>query len=367
MAADGPGGTLIPDDELHMTRALELARLAPFTSPNPRVGAVVVREGSVIAEGAHLGAGTPHAEAVALSGIDARGCTLYVNLEPCNHHGRMPPCAPAIAEAGVTRVVAAIADPDPRVSGAGFAFLSDRGVEVTEGVLAEEARWLNAPFLHHRRTGRAFVTLKLAVTLDGRLAARDGSSRWVTNEETRRYVHTRRLEADAILVGSGTVLSDDPSLTVRDVEAPRQPLALVLDSRGRVPADARIFERGDVVMVTTVSCPHDKQLAWKEAGAEVLVLPASEGGVDLDALIAETGRRGLLELFCEGGATLATELVRHRLVDRLELHIGAKMVGDGGPSLGDLGVETMSSAIGFRLVEAHVAGDDLVATYARPA
>ena len=352
-------------DELYMARALELARLAPFTSPNPRVGAVVVRDGALIGEGAHLGAGTPHAEAVALAGIDARGSTLYVNLEPCNHHGRMPPCAPAVAEAGVTRVVAAISDPDPRVSGSGFAFLRERGVEVTEGVLADRAAWLNAPFLHHRRTGRTFVTLKLAVTLDGRLAARDGSSRWITSEETRRFVHSRRLEADAVLVGSGTVLADDPSLTVREMEAPRQPLALVVDSRGRVPGDARIFARGDVVMVTTMSCPHDRQLEWKEAGAEVLVLPPSEGGVDLDALIGEAGRRGLLEIFCEGGATLATELVQRDLVDRLELHVGPKMVGAGGPSLGDLGVETMSSAIGFGLVEAHVSGDDVIATYTR--
>lgn len=354
-------------DELYMARALELARLAPFTSPNPRVGAVLVRDGAVIAEGAHLGAGTPHAEAVALAGIDARGSTLYVNLEPCNHQGRMPPCAPALADAGIGRVVAAIPDPDPRVSGSGFAFLRERGIEVTEGVLAEKAAWLNAPFLHHRRTGRAFVTLKLAATLDGRLAAPDGSSRWITSEQTRRLVHSRRLEADAVLVGSGTVLADDPSLTVREMEAPRQPLAFVLDSRGRVPADARLFSRGGVVMVTTISCPHDKQLAWKEAGAEVLVLPHSEGGVDLDALIEEAGRRGLLEVFCEGGATLATQLVRWHLVDRLDLHTGPKMVGAGGPSLGDLGVPTVSAAIGFKLVEAHVSGDDVLATYARRA
>lgn len=351
-------------DELHMARALELARSAPFTSPNPRVGAVVVRGGSVIAEGAHLGAGTAHAEAVALESLDAAGATLYVNLEPCNHRGRMPPCAPLIADSGVRRVVAAIDDPDARVRGSGFGLLRDRGVEVTVGVLAEEAEWLNASFLHHRRTGRSFVTLKLALTLDGRLAAADGSARWVTGDGTRSWVHRRRSEADAILVGSGTVLADDPSLDARDVEVARQPTLFVADARGRVSPRARIFERGDVVMVTTVSSAHETQLAWKEAGAEVLVLPASEGGVDLDALIAETGRRGLLEIFCEGGAVLATQLIARGLIDRLEVHLGAKMVG-AGPAIGDLGVPTMTEAIGFRLRESHVSGDDVIAIYTR--
>ncbi|MDP9068847.1 MAG: bifunctional diaminohydroxyphosphoribosylaminopyrimidine deaminase/5-amino-6-(5-phosphoribosylamino)uracil reductase RibD [Actinomycetota bacterium] len=349
-------------DEVFMHRALELARRPPCTSPNPRVGAVVVRDGVVISEASHLGAGTAHAEAAALAGVNARGVTVYVNLEPCNHHGQMPPCAPALADAGVTRVVAALVDPDDRVRGSGFDYLRRRGVEVTVGVLAEEAAWLNAPFLHHRTTGRAFVSLKLALTLDGRMAAADGSSRWITGEATRQEVHRRRLEADAVLVGSGTVLADDPSLTVRAIDAPRQPLVLVVDASGRIPPTARIFQRGGVIVATSLTAPHERQLEWKEAGAEVVPLPAGADGVDLDGLIVEAGRRGMTEILCEGGAGLATQLLRRRLVDRLELHHGALMTG-AGPTIGDLGVTTIGEAPRFELIETRRSENDVIAVY----
>ncbi|MGH2807694.1 MAG: bifunctional diaminohydroxyphosphoribosylaminopyrimidine deaminase/5-amino-6-(5-phosphoribosylamino)uracil reductase RibD, partial [Actinomycetota bacterium] len=205
------------DDRFFMARAIELARIPLHTSPNPRVGAVVVRDGEVIGEGYHFGAGRPHAETEALRGVDdARGATVYVNLEPCMHRAETPPCAPALVEAGVARVVAALEDPDERVRGRGFEYLREHGVEVTGGVMAAEARALNAAFIHQRTTGRPLVTLKLALTIDGRLAASDGTSRWVTGPEARAVVHRRRAETDAILVGSGTVLADDPSLTARD-------------------------------------------------------------------------------------------------------------------------------------------------------
>ena len=210
-----------------MHRALALARSAPFTSPNPRVGAVIVKEGSIIGEGAHQGVGTAHAETAALEGAgDVRGATVYVTLEPCNHHGHTPPCAPALADAGVARVVVALEDPDDRVSGAGLELLRSAGVEVSTGLLEHQARLLNAPYLHHRTTGRAYLTLKLALTLDGRMAAPDGTSRWITGDDARDYVHRRRLEADAVMVGSGTVATDDPALTVRAVPAGRQPAAV---------------------------------------------------------------------------------------------------------------------------------------------
>src|SRR5918992_4105882 len=220
-------GGLVGDDELFMGRALELARSWPHTSPNPRVGAIVVRSGAVVAEGRHEGAGTPHAEMRALDGVDAAGATLYVNLEPCDHHGRTPPCAPAIAAAGVARVVAAHEDPDPRVRGRGFAALARHGIEVTTGVLAAKAERTNAAYLHHARTGLPLISLKLASSLDGRLAARDGSARWITGPLTRARVHARRAEVDAVMVGAGTVLADDPQLTARGdaVRSPSSALA----------------------------------------------------------------------------------------------------------------------------------------------
>lgn len=357
-------------DELYMSRALELARSVSFTSPNPRVGAVLVRDGVVISEGAHRGAGTPHAEVVALDGVDATGATLFVNLEPCTHHGRTPPCAPALAEAGVARVVAAVADPDERVSGSGFDLLRGRDVEVTVGVLGDEAEWLNAPFLHHRRTGRSYVTLKLALTLDGRLGAPDGTSRWITSPPTRDYVHQRRREVDAIMVGSGTISVDDPSLTARGVEADRQPAVVIVDGSGSVAPTAAVFgEHHEVIVATDPSVPHERQVGWKESGAEVLVIPSRQpgSGVDLDALIEELGRRGMLEIYCEGGAGVATSLLRADLVDRLEVHHGAVTIGAGGPSIGDLGALSMKGGRRWKLMETKVFDDDVVAVYARAA
>lgn len=353
------------DDERFMARALELARRPAFTSPNPRVGAVVVRDGVVLGEGAHEGAGTPHAEAVALRGVDARGATVYVTLEPCNHHGRTPPCAPALAEAGVTRVVAAVEDPDPRVAGSGFDVLRRAGIEVVTDVLRGEAERLNRAYLHHRRTGRSFVSLKLALTLDGRMTAADGSSQWITGPEARRIVHARRLECDAVVVGAGTVLADDPQLTVRDVAAPRQPLRVVVDARGRVPATAGVLGHGSLV-ATTASCPHEVQIAWKEAGAEVLVLPEADRRIDLAPLLDALGARDVVEVFCEGGPLLASSLIREGLVDRLELHYGPVLTG-GGASLDDLGVASMAEALRFEVEDVQRAGADVIVTLGRPA
>lgn len=353
--------------EEFMRRALALAAEPPFTSPNPRVGAVVVVDGSVVGEGSHQGAGTDHAEVVALAaaGRAARGATMYVNLEPCIHHGRRPPCAPALVEAGVARVVAAIEDPDERVSGQGFAFLRDRGVEVVTGISADEAERVNRSFLHHRRTGRPLVVLKLALTLDGRLAAPDHTSRWITGEGARARVHTRRAQADCVLVGAGTAVSDDPELTVREVPAPRQPARVVVDSGGRVPPWARIFDAGEVIVATTAATPADAQVSWKEAGAEVVTLDGDQGRVDLAALLDDLGARGWLEVLCEGGAELATSLLRSDLVDVLELHHGSVMVGRGGPDIGDLGVVSMRDAHEWQLLDVERSGDDVLTIYER--
>lgn len=352
-------------DENHMRRALELARQAPYTNGNPRVGAVVMRDEAVVGDGFHRGSGHSHAETEALRGVDARGATMYVTLEPCNHQAGTPPCAPALVDAGLARVVVAIADPDVRVQGSGIDYLRRNGVEVEVGVLEDEARELNAAFIHHRTTGRPLVVLKLALTVDGRLAATDGSSRWITGEEARRRVHEARLEADAVMVGAGTVVADDPSLTVRAVEAPRQPHRVVVDSSGRVPPNANVFtSEGAVIVATTSTSPHEVQTAWKEAGAEVLVLPESEEGVDLTALVADLGGRGWLEVYCEGGAGLATSLLRAGLVDRLEVHYGPLVVGSG-TSLGDLGIATMTEAQRWTIAAVERAGDDVIVSLRR--
>jgi diaminohydroxyphosphoribosylaminopyrimidine deaminase/5-amino-6-(5-phosphoribosylamino)uracil reductase len=352
-------------DENHMRRALELARRAPYTNGNPRVGAVVVRDDAVVGEGFHLGSGHPHAETEALRDVDARGATMYVTLEPCNHHGGTPPCAPALVDSGLARVVVAIADPDERVRGSGIDHLVGHGIEVEIGVLEDDARELNAAFIHHRTTGRPLVVLKLALTLDARLAAADGSSRWITGEEARQRVHEARLASDAVLVGAGTVVTDDPSLTVRAVDAAPQPHRVVVDSSGRVSPTARVFaSEGTVVLATIASSPHEVQTAWKEAGAEVLVLPESADGVDLTALVANLGGRGWLEVYCEGGAALATSLLRNGLVDRLELHYGPVIVGSG-PSLGDLGISTLTAAQRWSVAAVERAGDDVIVSLRR--
>lgn len=354
------------DDERFMTRALELASEPAYTSPNPRVGAVVVRDGQIISEGIHEGSGRPHAEAVALQDVDARGATIYVNLEPCIHHGRTPPCAPALIEAGIYRAVVAMEDPDERVAGKGIALLREAGVTVDVGERSDAARELNHAYIHQRTTGSPLVTVKLALSLDGKMAAVDGSSRWITGEIARRRVHARRVEVDAVLVGAGTVLADDPLLTARDVAAPRQPVRVVCDSRGRVPATSQIFGRGEAIVMTTTHSSHSVKTRWKEVGAEVVVVPEDAGGeVDLASVLETLGERGWLEVYCEGGARMASSLLRNDLVDRLEINYGPVLLGGDAIGLADLGVETMAEATRWHLVNSARMGDDVLVVYER--
>lgn len=357
---------VLRDDQLYMNQALELASAPAHTSPNPRVGAVVVRDGEVIGRGAHEGAGHPHAEVVALDGIDARGATIYLNLEPCNHQGRTEPCVPRVIASGVQRVVVAIQDPDRRVAGSGIDALRAGGVDVTVGVLEDAARRLNAPFIHHRSTGKSFLTLKLALSLDGKLGAPDGSSRWITGEEARRRVHARRLEADAVLVGAGTVIKDDPLLTVRDVASDRQPLRVVVDSAGRIPPSAAVFGReAETIVATTARCSHETQTGWKEAGADVLILPDVEGAVDVGELLKSLGERDVVETYCEGGATLATWLLRADLVERLELYRGPLLIGGSGPGIGSLGVSSMGDVVRWSTSMVQQLGEDTLVVLER--
>lgn len=356
-------------DGYFMDRAIGLARAVPSPSPNPRVGAVVVRDGAILAEGVHRGPGEPHAEADALARCDASGATVYVPLEPCSHHGRTPPCADALIAAGVARVVVAIVDPDPRVSGAGIEKLRAHGIRVDVGTGAAAAAELNEAYLHHRCTGRPFVRLKLATSIDGRLAATDGTSAWITGPKARARVHRQRRDASAILVGAGTVVADDPRLSARIDDTETVPLRVIVDSGGRVSPEARaITGPGDAIVATTEACPHEKTLALKEAGAEVVMLPAdATGRVDLGALLDQLGRRDLIDLLCEGGGALATSLLAADLVDVLEVHTGSVLLGPGGAAIAELGITTMEQGMRWRLDELERFDDDIVAVYRRGA
>jgi diaminohydroxyphosphoribosylaminopyrimidine deaminase / 5-amino-6-(5-phosphoribosylamino)uracil reductase len=326
--AEQPGGQ---SDGAHMARAVALAdAVRGTTSPNPWVGAVVVSPTGATFEGATAPPGGPHAEvaALALAGPDARGGTLYTTLEPCCHHGRTPPCVDAVLAAGVSRVVVGVLDPDPQVAGQGVARLEAAGVAVTVGVGAAAVAEQLAPYLKHRRTGRPWVVLKLAATLDGRTAAADGSSRWITGEEARRDAHRLRARSDAVLVGAGTVRADDPELTVRlDPPPAVQPLRVVL---GRAPEGARVH-------------------------------PAVELSGDLGAVLDELGGRGVLQLLVEGGARVAREFHAGGLVDRYVLYLAPALAGgdDGAPLFAGPGAPSVRHLWRGRLVAVDRLGDDL--------
>jgi diaminohydroxyphosphoribosylaminopyrimidine deaminase/5-amino-6-(5-phosphoribosylamino)uracil reductase len=350
-----------------MRRALDLAaRGAGRVSPNPLVGAVVVRDGEGVGEGWHRGPGTPHAEALALeaAGEFSRGATLYTTLEPCSHYGRTPPCAPRVIDAGIARVVSAMGDPNPLVNGQGLAALRAAGIEVATGTMEAEAARQNEGFLKHVRTGMPFVTLKMAASLDGKAAARDGSSRWITGAEARSEVHRMRALTDAVLVGAGTAFRDDPSLTVRDAEVlGTPPMRVVVDGRGIVPDTHRLFDGAAPTLVaTTERAPEGRREAWRSRGADVVVLDdAGSGLIPLRDLFAELGKRDVQHVLIEGGPTIAWEAVREGLVERLVLFFAPILVGgEEAPSLlmGG-GTPSIGEAISLRIREVSQVGRDL--------
>lgn len=355
-------------DRRHMRRALDLARQGlGLTSPNPAVGAVVVRDGEVVGEGFHERAGAPHAEVVALgvAGPRAAGATLYVTLEPCIHHGKTPPCSEAILQAGIRRVVVAIRDPNPLVDGHGIERLHEAGLEVEIGVEAAAAALLNRAFFKFITTGRPHVTLKIAMTLDGKIAARDGSSRWITGEAARAEVHRMRSQVDAILVGIGTLLADDPSLTVRLGRAwPREPLRVVVDSHLRTPPNAGVIRAGrpERVLIACRESPPAERLEPLEAqGVEVLRLPASEGRVDLNALMSALAERQIVSVLAEGGSELNAGLLDHGCVDHLACFMAPLLLGgQGAPSaLGGPG-RLLKEAFRLRNVTCDRIGEDFL-------
>lgn len=357
-------------DADHMAHALRLgARGLGRTWPNPAVGCVIVKAGRVVGRGWTRPGGRPHAEPVALAeaGAAALGATAYVTLEPCAHHGRTPPCAEALAAAGVARVVTATGDPDPRVAGRGHALLHAAGIAVTEGVLEAEARAANAGFLKRVTLGLPFVTLKLAASVDGRIATASGESRWITGAHARRAVHAMRMRHDAVMVGVGTALADDPDLSVRDLGAAHQPVRIVVDSLLRHSCDSRLGRTARHVPVWLCHGPDAPEAAragWRAAGALLLECEAGPDGLDPAAVMRRLASEGLTRIFCEGGARLGAALVRAGLCDELVSFTAGKLIGEEGRgAMGPLRLAQLAAAPAFRLASVETVGVDLLARW----
>jgi len=360
------------EDEAHMRAALRLAaRGLGNTWPNPSVGCVLVKDGQVVGRGWTQPGGRPHAEveALARAGEAARGATAYVTLEPCSHHGRTPPCCDALIRAGVARVVVALRDPDARVDGRGFARLREAGIAVEEGLFGPEAARLNAGFVHRITQGRPLVTLKLAATLDGRIATATGESRWITGPEARRAVHALRARHDAVMVGSGTVLADDPDLTCRIAGMDPVPmLRVVADARLRTPAGARLVREAPAhpTWLLTGSGHRPSALApYIRAGVQVIpIRRAPGGGLSPRGMLATLGTRGVTRVLVEGGAGLAAALLGAGLVDRLVwFHAPGVMGAEGWPSAGPLNVAPLARMPRFRRLSVAALGEDVMTEF----
>lgn len=355
-------------DAHYMARALELARKGLYsTHPNPRVGCVIVQHGEVVGEGWHVRAGEPHAEVHALrqAGERARGACAYVTLEPCSHHGRTPPCAEALVQAGVSRVVAAMQDPNPQVAGRGLRRLAEAGVEVTSGVLEAQARALNPGFLKRMEQGLPFVRAKLAMSLDGRTAMASGESQWITGPAARAAVQRLRARSSVVLTSAQSVLADGARMTVRgaelglDAEATalalaRAPLRVLIDGRLRLPLDAPFFQAGAALVVTAAQA--DPRYA--AAGHELLVLAGSDGQVDLPALLRLLAERGASEILLEAGAGLVGAFARQGLIDEYQLFVAGTFLGSEARPLLDWPLQRMADAPRLKITDMRAVGDD---------
>jgi diaminohydroxyphosphoribosylaminopyrimidine deaminase / 5-amino-6-(5-phosphoribosylamino)uracil reductase len=348
-------------DRAHMARALALAERGLWTTtPNPRVGCVIVKDGAVIGEGFHARAGEAHAEVAALAdararGLDPRGATMYVTLEPCNHTGRTPPCTDAVVAAGIARVVAAMADPHPPAAHGAFR-LRAAGIGVEIGLMKDDAHELNVGFISRVTRGRPWVRLKAAASLDGRTALASGESKWITGNAARLDGHRWRARACALMTGIGTVLQDDPRLTVRDVGAARQPRRIVVDRHAQIPPTARILADGDALIFTA----GERNPEWP-AGLDVVALPDTNGRVDLGAMLAELGRREINELHVEAGGRLNGALFAAGLVDELLLYVAPSLLGDPARGIAEFpgGLARLADRVELTLRETTRVGDDL--------
>lgn len=361
-------------DQAYMQLALDLAaRGRGYTAPNPMVGAVVVKADAIVGQGYHERVGEAHAEVNALNeaGEAAKGATLYVTLEPCNHTGRTPPCTRRVVEAGIRRVVVAMLDPNPDVTGGGCQLLQANGLEVVTGVCATEAEALNEVFVKYMRTKRPFVLLKCAMTLDGQLATRTGDSKWVTGPEARQAVHELRHNLDAIMVGRHTISTDDPSLTTRRAmgegrvpAAGRDPARVVLDSRLSIDPGARVLQAGSQAPTYLVHGPavdEGRRAIFKDRGARLIEVPLGEGGLDLDLVMERLGGEGITSVLIEGGGRLIASALKSRVVDKVNLFYAPKLLGgnDGVPMCAGPGCEKMADALALTRVRVACYGPDV--------
>ena len=369
-----------------MARALQLARKGfGRTSPNPAVGALVVKGGRVVASGWHKKAGEPHAEVLAIEGAGkkAAGADLYVTLEPCCHTGRTPPCVDAIIGARIGRVFVGMTDPNPKVKGRGTRALKKAGIEVISGIIEDRCRQLNEPYVNYITTGKPFVTLKLATSLDGRIALSSGKSKWITGVESRAMVHKMRSVSDAVMVGVGTVLSDDPELTVRGVKGTARgpgPVKVIVDSTLRTPLSAKVFKvkgapkgvagqaarsvsgQGRELIIYTTSAADKRKVKWaRRAGAEVVVVPMSSDGVDLRWVMDDLGRREVTSLLVEGGSAIAASLVKGKLAHKAAIFLAPRFFGgDATASLSALGVKVLGRSPRLASVTTKKVGEDIL-------
>ncbi|WP_422482001.1 bifunctional diaminohydroxyphosphoribosylaminopyrimidine deaminase/5-amino-6-(5-phosphoribosylamino)uracil reductase RibD [Pleomorphochaeta sp. DL1XJH-081] len=357
------------NEEQFMSRALELAEMGRgYTSPNPLVGAVLVKNGKIISEGYHQRYGGPHAEIHALqaAGKEAEGSTLYVTLEPCSHHGKTPPCCEAIAAAKVQRVVCALPDPNPLVNGNGFAYLERQGIEVSCGLLAEQAQKQNEVFLHFISTKTPFVIIKTAMSLDGKIATKTGESRWITSKYSRTYVHRLRNTISAIMVGVGTVLKDNPLLTTRTEDGhPRNPVRVVMDSTGKTPLDAKLFQtinQAPLIIVATTAISSKKVESYRSAGAEVIVIAASDRLQQIKHTLEALAERGIDSLLVEGGGTLAESFVRANAVQKMLVFIAPTIIGgkDARTPVEGEGISKLAESSKFEIASVSTIGCDIM-------
>ncbi|HBF33261.1 TPA: bifunctional diaminohydroxyphosphoribosylaminopyrimidine deaminase/5-amino-6-(5-phosphoribosylamino)uracil reductase RibD [Candidatus Sumerlaeota bacterium] len=356
-------------DRQYMRQVLELAALARgCTSPNPMVGAILVHGDQIIGQGFHEQSGHPHAEVMALRDAkanehDVKGATLYCNLEPCNHEGKTPPCTETIIKSGISRVVAAMIDPNPMVCGSGLRRLRSAGIEVDCGVLEGEARRLNEAFITYHQLKRPFIIAKWAMTLDGRTSTDSGDSRWISNDESRRYAHEIRSCVDAVAVGVGTIFFDNPRLTVRlDSYKRRQPKRIIFDGFLRTPIGARCLDAtgGHVILLCTDKAPQDRIERMRKAGHTVLVVPGRGRIIDIGAAMHQLAEAGIQSVLVEGGRQLHTALIRERLADKIVVFVGAQLVGGERPTspLIDLGIQNMKGSIQLKNINFKSFGDN---------